>query len=166
MKQEGLVSLQIIFNIFRQHYGAEFFEEADSRGVGLVVRLPLASGLLSGKFTQKTEFGENDHRNYNRNGEAFNVGETFSGLPFEKGLELIEQIKNRYLPENMSLVEFALRWILDHPGVSTIIPGASSVQQALVNTKISDLPELSPEIHQKLKAFFDKEVFNNIRGPF
>ena len=75
---------------------------------------------------------------------------TFSGLPFEKGLDLVEQIKNRYQPENMSLVEFALRWILDHPGVSTVIPGASSVEQAIANAKISDLPELSPVIHQQL----------------
>ena len=166
MKQEGLASLQIIFNVFRQHYGQEFFEEAEARGVGLVVRLPLASGLLSGKFDRKTVFGENDHRNYNRNGEAFNVGETFSGLPFEKGLELVEKIKSQYLPPNMSMVEFALRWILDHPGVSSVIPGASSVEQAMANAKISDLPELSPELHDGLQEFFDKEVLDHIRGPF
>ena len=166
MKQEGLVSLQIIFNVFRQHYGPEFFEEADARGVGLVVRLPLASGLLSGKFDRKTVFGENDHRNYNRNGEAFNVGETFSGLPFEKGLELVEKIKSHYLPPNMSMVEFALLWILDHPGVSSVIPGASSVEQVMANAKISDLPELSPKLHDHLQEFFDKEVLDHIRGPF
>lgn len=166
MKQEGLVSLQIIFNLFRQHYGQEFFHEADSRGVGLVVRLPLASGLLSGKFDRKSVFSESDHRNYNRNGEAFNVGETFSGLPFEKGLELVDKIKSQYLPENMSMVEFALRWILDHPGVSSVIPGASSVEQATANAKISDLPELSAEIHNRLQSFFDAEVLEQIRGPF
>ena len=166
MKQEGLASLQIIFNVFRQHYGHEFFEEADTRGVGLIVRLPLASGLLSGKFDLKTVFGENDHRNYNRNGEAFNVGETFSGLPFEKGLELVDIIKTQYLPENMNMVQFALRWILDHPGVSSVIPGASTAEQVMANAKISDLPELSPEIHDHLMDFFEKEVFDHIRGPF
>lgn len=166
MKQEGLVSLQIIFNVFRQHYDQEFFEQAESQGVGLIVRLPLASGLLSGKFNRKSVFSQNDHRNYNRNGEAFNVGETFSGLPFEKGLELVDQIKSHYLPSGMSMVEFALRWILDHPGVSSVIPGASSAEQAIANAKISDLPELSPEIHSRLKEFFDEEVLDNICGPF
>lgn len=166
MKQEGLVSLQIIFNVFRQHYGEEFFEEAESRGVGLVVRLPLASGLLSGKFNRKSVFSENDHRNYNRDGEAFNVGETFSGLPFEKGLELVDQIKSHYLPSGMSMVEFALRWILDHPVVSSVIPGASSAEQAIANAKTSDLPELSPELHSRLKDFFDKRVLKQIRGPY
>jgi aryl-alcohol dehydrogenase-like predicted oxidoreductase len=166
MKQEGLVSLQIIFNVFRQHYGPTFFEEADAQGVGLIVRLPLASGLLSGKFDRKTEFSENDHRYYNRNGEAFNVGETFSGLPYEKGLELVDKIKSQYLPENMSMVEFALRWILDHPSVSSIIPGASSVDQVVANAKISELPELSSETHNELKNLFDKEILEHIRGPF
>ena len=166
MKQEGLVSLQIIFNVFRQHYGEEFFEEAESRGVGLVVRLPLASGLLSGKFNRKSVFSENDHRNYNRDGEAFNVGETFSGLPFEKGLELVDQIKSHYLPSGMSMVEFALRWILDHPVVSTVIPGASSPEQTIANSKTSDLPELSPELHSRLKDFFDEKVLKQIRGPY
>ncbi len=166
MEQEGLVSLQIIFNVFRQHYGQTFFDLAEARGVGLIVRLPLASGLLTGKFTRKSEFAENDHRNYNRNGEAFNVGETFSGLPFEKGLELVEKIKTEYLPSGISMVEFALRWILDQPGVSCVIPGASSVEQAVGNAKVSDLPELPSNVHEKLKVFFDQEVVNHIRGPY
>ena len=166
MEQEGLVSLQIIFNVFRQHYGPTFFDLAEARGVGLIVRLPLASGLLTGKFNSKSEFGENDHRNYNRNGEAFNVGETFSGLPFEKGLELVEKIKTEFLPAGMSMVEFALRWILDHPGVSCVIPGASSVEQAVGNAKVSDLPELPSEVHDRLKDFFEREVLEHIRGPF
>ena len=166
MKQEGLVSLQIIFNIFRQHYGQEFFDEAEARGVGLIVRLPLASGLLSGKFNRESVFGQNDHRNYNRNGEAFNVGETFSGLPFERGIELVDRIKSQFLPSNLSMVEFSLRWILDHPAVSSVIPGASSVEQATANAKISDLPELNPEVHSRLKTFFESEVLDHIRGPY
>ena len=166
MKQDGLRSLQIIFNLFRQHYGASFFEEAIQRKVGIIVRLPLASGLLSGKFDKKTVFDKNDHRNYNRDGEAFNVGETFSGLPFEKVLELVESIKDRFLPSNMSMVEFSLRWILDHPGVSCVIPGASSTEQAMANARISDLPELPSELHKSLQVFFREEIEEHIRGPY
>ena len=166
MRQEGLISLQIIFNIFRQHYGPEFFDKAEERGVGIIARLPLASGLLAGKFQMDSVFDKKDHRNYNRDGEAFNVGETFSGLPFEKGLALVDVIKEKYLPSDMSMVEFSLRWILDHPGVSTIIPGASSVDQAIANAKITDLEELSSDVHSGLKSFFDQEVLEHIRGPY
>ena len=126
LEQEGLLSLQIIYNIFRQKLTTELLPQAKEKGVGLIVRLPLASGLLAGKFTKATTFHESDHRNYNKDGGAFNVGETFAGLPFEKGVELAEELK-QYLPENFSMVDLALRWILDHDAVSTIIPGASKV---------------------------------------
>jgi aryl-alcohol dehydrogenase-like predicted oxidoreductase len=166
MEQEGLLSLQVIFNIFRQKLVTELFPQAEEKGVGIIVRLPLASGLLSGKFDAKTTFGEDDHRNFNRNGDAFNVGETFAGLPFEKGLELVEQIKNNILPSNLTMVQLALRWILDHKAVSTIIPGASSPKQVISNTAVSNLQRLSPEVHAALIALYKTEIHNHIRGGY
>jgi aryl-alcohol dehydrogenase-like predicted oxidoreductase len=166
MEQEGLSSLQVIFNLFRQHYGQNFFSKASEKGVGIIVRLPLASGLLSGKFNRETRFSEKDHRNYNRDGAAFNVGETFSGLSFDKGLDLIEKLKRHFLPKHMSMVEFSLRWILDHSAVSTIIPGASTVEQARANARISELSPLPRELHDKLNIFYTQEVLPHIRGPY
>ena len=164
MRQEGLISIQIIFNIFRQHYIPSLLSEANRTGTGIIVRLPLASGLLTGKFNKNTQFSENDHRRYNRNGEAFSVGETFSGIPFEKGLELVQRIENDYLPNNLSMVEFALRWILDQKEVSCIIPGASSAAQAQSNAAVSDIPPLSEKIHDQLSSFYEKDVRSKIRG--
>ena len=164
MRQEGLLSIQIIFNIFRQHYIQSLLSEANRTGTGIIVRLPLASGLLTGKFNKKTQFSENDHRRYNRNGEAFSVGETFSGIPFETGLELVQRIENDYLPKNLSMVEFSLRWILDQKEVSCIIPGASSPAQALSNAAVSDIPPLSEKIHDQLSSFYEKDVRSKIRG--
>src|SRR5690606_18826466 len=122
----------------------------EAEGVGIIVRLPLASGLLTGKFDANTTFAEDDHRNFNRNGEAFNVSETFTGLPYEKGLELVEQIKNNILPSDLNMVQLALCWILDHKAVSTIIPGASSTKQVISNAEASSLASLSPEVHAAL----------------
>lgn len=164
LQQEGLASLQIIFNIFRQK-PIEFFEEAKSKGVALIVRLPLASGLLSGKYTKQTEFPESDHRNFNRDGQAFNVGETFAGLPFERGVELTEAIK-AMLPEGMTMPQLALRWVLDFDAVSVVIPGARNPGQAQANTVASDLPSLEPELHAQLSEFYEKQVAANIRGAY
>ena len=166
MEQEGLSSLQVIFNLFRQHYAEGFFDAAAKRGVGIIVRLPLASGLLSGKFNSQTRFGEQDHRNYNKDGAAFNVGETFSGLPFDKGLELVERLRSEYLPKGLAMAAFSLRWILDHEAVSTIIPGASSVEQARANACISSMPSLEGDLHKALMAFYRREVLSQIRGPY
>jgi aryl-alcohol dehydrogenase-like predicted oxidoreductase len=166
MREEGLCSLQVIFNLFRQHYRQGFFSEASEKGVGVIVRLPLASGLLSGKFNSKSQFSEKDHRNYNRDGAAFNVGETFSGLAYEKGLVLVEALKERFLPKKMNMVEFSLRWILDHEAVSTIIPGASSVEQARANARVSELSPLPSQLHYKLERFYTNEVLSHIRGPY
>ena len=123
--QPGLASLQIIFNIFRQKPIEALFPQAKEKGVAIVVRLPLASGLLSGKFTKDTKFGPKDHRNFNRDGQQFNVGETFSGIPFEKGVELAKGME-AFVPQGWSMVQLAQRWILDHSAVSVIIPGATS----------------------------------------
>lgn len=163
--QEGMLSLQIIFNIFRQKPAEELLPRAKERGVGLIVRLPLASGLLSGKFTGSTTFPENDHRNYNRDGAAFNVGETFAGLPLAKGAELAAELKS-LVPSGMTMAQMAMRWILDHDAVSVIIPGASSVAQAKENAAVSSLPPLSPELQAELSAFYRDEVREHIRGPY
>ena len=163
LKQEGLASLQIIFNIFRQKAITTIFKEAQEKQVAIIVRLPLASGLLSGKMNEKSKFSENDHRNFNRDGQKFNVGETFSGLPFEKGLELIESLK-RLTPENLS--QFALRWILDFQAVSVVIPGSKNPQQVVDNCAASTLPRLEEKTHKAINDFYIKEVASFIRGKY
>jgi aryl-alcohol dehydrogenase-like predicted oxidoreductase len=165
LAQEGVCSLQIIFNIFRQKPIDAIFAQAKQRRVGIVVRLPLASGLLSGKMSRDQEFAENDHRNYNRDGQAFNVGETFAGLPFEKAIELADALKP-LVPEDMTMADMAQRWILDHDAVSTVITGASRAEQARANARVSDLPHLPKELHQKLAEFYEREVKAHIRGPY
>jgi aryl-alcohol dehydrogenase-like predicted oxidoreductase len=164
LEQEELASLQIIFNIFRQK-PLEFFDIAKAKGIALIVRLPLASGLLSGKFTIETKFAETDHRSYNREGQAFNVGETFAGLPFEKGVDLSEALK-ALVPEGMTMAQMALRWILDFDAVSVIIPGASKAQQARANVTASELPQLGEELHVQLREFYETKVAAHIRGRY
>ena len=163
--QDGLLSLQVIFNIFRQKPAEELLPRARERGVGIIVRLPLASGLLSGRFTASTKFSETDHRHYNRDGQAFNVGETFAGLTLSKGAELVEKLKP-LVPEGMTMAQMAMRWVLDHEAVSVVIPGASSVAQALENAAVSDLPPLSVSLHEELASFYRDEVRAHIRGPY
>ena len=165
LEQDGLASLQIIFNLFRQKPITALFDKVQARGVALIIRLPLASGLLTGKYTKDTEFAPQDHRTYNRNGEAFNVGETFAGLPFERGVALANDLKP-FVPEGMTLTQMAMRWILDHPAVTVIIPGAKNPEQAVANAAISDLPPLPPELHLRLREFYENEVAANIRGPY
>lgn len=166
LEQPGLRSLQVIFNLFRQKLVEELFPQAQAKGVGIIVRLPLASGLLAGKYSLATTFAEDDHRNYNRNGEAFNVGETFAGLPFETGVALTDTLKAQYLPEEMSMAAFSLRWVLDHEAVSCIIPGARNIAQVQGNAAVSDLAALSPDLHQSLAAFYQQSVQQHIRGPY
>lgn len=166
MKQEGLLSLQVIFNIFRQKLVSELFPVAKEKGVGIIVRLPLASGLLTGKFNTQTTFPENDHRNFNKDGGSFNVGETFAGLPFKKGVELVETIKKDILSDDLTMVQLSLRWILDHDAVSTIIPGASSPKQVIGNAAVSNLEHLSPQTHEQLKEFYKNHVHQHIRGGY
>ena len=165
LAQEGLCSLQIIFNIFRQKPIHTIFDEAKSKRVGIIVRLPLASGLLSGKMTKGQKFPQNDHRNYNRDGQCFNVGETFAGLPFEKGVELADGLKS-LVPAGMAMADMAQRWILDHDAVSTVITGASRPEQAAANAQVSSLLPLSPESRKKLAEFYEREVRQHIRGPY
>ncbi len=164
LEQKELASLQIIFNIFRQK-PLEFFDKAKSKEVALIVRLPLASGLLSGKFTKGTKFPETDHRSYNREGQAFNVGETFAGLPFEKGVVLSAALKE-FVPEGMNMAQMALRWILDFDAVTAIIPGASKPEQARLNVTASDLPPIGEDLHATLREFYETQVAESIRGPY
>jgi len=164
LAHKDVASLQIIFNLFRQHLADEFFDQAQEQQVALIARVPLASGLLSGKFTAQTKFGENDHRNYNADGGAFNVGETFAGLPFKSGVAVAEEIKS-LLPEG-NLATQAIRWILDHPAIVTVIPGASKVSQVESNVAASSIPQLDKEVHQQLRRLYDAKIKPEIRGVY
>ena len=141
LEYPGLASVQIVFNAFRQRPAALFLGEAARRGVGVIARVPLASGLLSGRYTRETSFAPDDHRTFNRHGEQFDVGETFAGVPFEVGLDAVEELRE-LVPDGATPAQFALRWILMHDGVSTVIPGARSPEQARANAAASDLPAL------------------------
>ncbi len=164
-QQDDITSLQVIFNLFRQKLVDELLPVTADRNIGIIVRLPLASGMLSGKYTSDTQFAASDHRNYNRNGDAFSVGETFAGIPFETGLQLVDELRS-YLPEGLNMAQMAMRWILDFPQVTTIIPGASSAKQAEQNAACSALPPLSTELHQRLKDFYQDKVAQHIRGAY
>ena len=165
LEQPGLASLQIIFNIFRQKPITTLFPKAKEKGVAIIVRLPLASGLLSGKLTQQSRFPQNDHRNYNRDGQFFNVGETFAGLPYEKGVELADALKT-LVPNGLTMAQMAQRWILDYDAVTVVIPGASRPDQARANAAVSNLPPLGPKLHETLGHFYEREVAAHIRGPY
>jgi aryl-alcohol dehydrogenase-like predicted oxidoreductase len=164
LEQEGLASLQIIFNLFRQHVAEEVFAKAKEKGVAIIVRVPLASGLLTGKFSADTQFATNDHRNYNANGDAFNAGETFSGIEFNEGIKLSKEIAN-LIPDER-LAQWALRWILDHPEVTTIIPGASKASQVIGNMEAASLPTISNETHLQLRTLYNEKIKPQIRGHY
>ncbi len=165
LQQEGLTALQIIFNLFRQKPITALFDAAKAKGVALIIRLPLASGLLAGTYSQDTAFPEQDHRNYNKDGQYFNVGETFAGLPFATGVELADAIKP-WVPAGMTMAEMALRWILDFEAVSVIIPGATKPAQVGRNAIPSDLPPLSAELHTKLRDLYTQRVTMHVRGKY
>jgi aryl-alcohol dehydrogenase-like predicted oxidoreductase len=139
---ENVASVQIIYNIFRQRPADTFFQMAAAKNVGVIVRVPLASGLLSGKFSASTTFGEGDHRHGNRNGEWFDKGETFAGVPYDIGLQAVERLKAIF-PQHENLAPIALKWILMDPRVSTVIPGASRSAHLQSNSKAVDLPPIS-----------------------
>ena len=163
--QPGLVSLQIIFNIFRQKPIHTLFKVAKTKNIAVIVRLPLASGLLGGKMTKQTHFDPTDHRVTNRDGKQFNVGETFAGLPFEKGVDLADALKP-FVPVGQTMADFALRWCLDFDAVSAVIPGARNPEQAHNNARASSLPPLSKEQHARLADFYTRQVAAHIRGPY
>ncbi|HEU4320311.1 MAG TPA: aldo/keto reductase [Acidimicrobiia bacterium] len=137
----GVATVQIIFNAFRLRPASLFFELAEQRDVGVIARVPLASGLLSGKMSADSSFAADDHRNFNRHGEAFDVGETFSGVPFEVGLEAVDRLRD-LVPEGATMAQWALRWILMFPEVSVVIPGAKNADQAKANAEAADLGDI------------------------
>lgn len=148
-------SVQIIFNMFRLKPAEEFFKAAEDRKVGIIVRVPLASGLLTGKFSRESHFARTDHRNYNRHGESFDQGETFSGVDYETGLKAVEELK-KLVPPGQTMAQFALRWILMFPQVSTVIAGAKTPAQAEVNSSAGNLPPLDETTMQKVQAVYDQ----------
>jgi aryl-alcohol dehydrogenase-like predicted oxidoreductase len=160
---DGLASLQIIFNVFRQKPIAGLFERAKEKGVAIIVRLPLASGLLSGKFKADSKFAENDHRNFNKDGEKFSVGETFAGLPLDKGVQLVTQLRGM-IPAAMTMSQFAMRWILDFDAVTVVIPGAKSAKQVVENCSASEIPPLPASLHDEIADFYSVEVAPSVRG--
>ena len=164
LEQEGLASLQLIFNLFRQHVAEEVFAKAKEKGVALIIRVPLASGLLSGKFNANTVFAEKDHRNYNADGQSFNAGETFSGIAFKNGVELAQEL-GALLPDER-MAQWAIRWILDHPEVTTVIPGASKVAQVNSNMAAANLPALPAATHLALRNIYNEKIIQQIRGHY
>jgi aryl-alcohol dehydrogenase-like predicted oxidoreductase len=147
-------SVQMIFNMFRLKPAEAFFPEAARRGVGILARVPLASGMLTGKLTKDSVFATDDHRRFNRNGEAFDKGETFSGVPYDVGLRAVERLRS-LVPEGATLAQLALRWILMFPAVSCAIPGAKSPQQAKDNAGASALPALDGRLMDAVQVVYD-----------
>jgi aryl-alcohol dehydrogenase-like predicted oxidoreductase len=150
-------SVQIIYNLFRQRPAELFFREAQRRNVAIIARVPLASGLLTGKMRADTAFSADDHRAFNRNGEAFDKGETFSGVPFEVALEAVEAVR-LYVPGDATMAEFALRWILMEQAVTVVIPGAKNAQQAATNARASTLPALDDATMAALRGIYQTQI--------
>ena len=163
MRADTCTTLQTIFNLFRQDAVDSLLPAAQKANVGIIVRLPLASGLLSGKMSKTTTFSSGDHRSYNRDGDAFFVGETFSGLPFDKGVAFADELKH-WLPAGMSLADLALRWILDQPAVSTIIAGVTRPDQLKANVAVTGMDPLEPALVEKLRDFYIEKVRPEVRG--
>jgi aryl-alcohol dehydrogenase-like predicted oxidoreductase len=157
----GVQSVQIIFNMFRQRPADLFFAEAQRKKVGILARLPLSSGMLSGKLTRASTFEATDHRAFNRHGEAFDRGETFSGVDYERGLEVVEMLRP-FIPKGATLAQLALRWILMFPAVPCAIPGAKRPSQAEENAAAADLPPIPPETMQKIRAIYEGRVMEQV----
>jgi aryl-alcohol dehydrogenase-like predicted oxidoreductase len=153
----GVVSIQIIYNIFRQRPDHLFFQEARRKNIAVIARVPLASGLLSGKITRETKFASDDHRNFNRHGEAFDVGETFAGVPFEVGLQAVEEVR-KLVPAGASMAAFALRWILMNDAVTVVIPGARNAEQASANAAAANLAPLSHELMEATREIYERLI--------
>jgi aryl-alcohol dehydrogenase-like predicted oxidoreductase len=153
----GVETVQIIFNIFRQRPAELLFGQAAARDVGVIVRVPLASGLLTGKMRPDTSFGPDDHRNYNRSGEAFDVGETFSGLEYDTGLAAVEELR-ALVPQGATMAQMALRWILMFDAVSVVIPGAKNSSQVADNAGAANLPELSRQTMAAIVDIYDRHA--------
>lgn len=165
--EEGIAALdydisaiEVIFNMYRMKPAEELFRKAAEKNVGIIVRVPLASGLLTGKYSTATTFGPNDHRTFNRNGEAFDKGETFSGVDYATGLQTAELLKKELHTDD--LASTALKWILMHPEVSVVIPGASKAEQIVSNVKASELPALTDEQMNTIKRIYDEKIKESV----
>lgn len=155
-------TVQIIFNMFRFKPAEQFFAAAHERNVGIIVRVPLASGMLTGKFRPDTYFEQSDHRNFNRHGEAFDQGETFSGVEYETGLQAVEELR-KLVPAGVTMAQFALRWILMFPEVTTVIAGAKNPQQAEDNARATALPPLSAETMQRVRDIYNARIRSSVQ---
>jgi aryl-alcohol dehydrogenase-like predicted oxidoreductase len=157
MEYPNCQSVQIIFNMFRQRPLSLFLPEAARKRVGVLARLPLSSGMLTGKLTADSKFEAEDHRAFNREGAAFDKGETFSGVPYGVGLQAVEELRV-HVPEGMTMAQMALRWILDHEQVTCAIPGGKHPAQVEMNCAAADLPRLSPDTHEVVTAIYDRSI--------
>jgi len=157
----NVATVQIILNVFRRKPLDEVLPAAREAGVGIIARVPLASGLLTGKYDEHTTFAENDHRNYNRSGQAFDVGETFSGVPFEVGVAAAREVAAT-APSGTSTAAFALRWVIDQPGVSVVIPGARTPEQAKGNAAAADVEELDEQTLSTLERVYDERIREHV----
>jgi len=165
IEYDHVTTVQIIFNIFRQRPAEQFFAAAKEKNVGILARVPLASGLLTGKITPQTQFAKDDHRNFNQHGEAFDAGETFSGLGdhLDDAFAAVEELK-RIVPPHQTLTQFSLRWILMHDAVTCAIPGARNPEQAQANAAAADLPELSAEQMAAVRAIYERRIMPHVAG--
>lgn len=158
IEYDNVTTVQIIFNMFRQRPADKFFVAAAEKHVGIIARVPLASGLLTGKFTASTSFGKDDHRTFNRNGEAFDKGETFSGIDYMKGLKAVDELK-KVFPQGTDLASVALKWILMHREVSCVIPGASRPDQVVSNLKAAEVPELTADQMEAVRQVYRQYIW-------
>ncbi len=156
----NIAAIEVIFNMFRLKPAEALFDKAKQCNVGIIARVPLASGLLTGRYTQSTTFGEKDHRTYNRNGEAFDKGETFSGVDYSLGLQAVAELKKLFNTED--LIPYALKWILMFDAVSSVIPGASNSGQVVSNIRAAELPDLTPAQMQGVQAIYDQYIRSQV----
>jgi aryl-alcohol dehydrogenase-like predicted oxidoreductase len=168
VRHSGCASLQVIYNIFRQRLNDQLLPEAHKNGVAIIARVPLASGLLTGKYQEDHDFPEDDHRNFNANGEKFNVGETFAGVPFEQGVKFSRRVADLAREHGLTapLSQIALRWVLDQEEVTTVIPGAKDRRQAHENSRSAKLPPLPAEFHEALRTLYREEIDPTVRGAY
>lgn len=157
----GTAAVQIILNAFPQKPLERVLPAAAEAGVAIIARVPLASGLLSGRCSASTTFGADDHRTFNRGGEAFDVGETFAGVPYEVGLEAVERLRP-LLPPAATMAQFALRWILDQPALTVVIPGARNAEQAGANAAAADLAPLGAQTHAAVRVVYDDLIRSHV----
>ena len=161
LQRPHVATLQIIMNVFRRKPLEQVLPAALAAGVGVLARVPLASGLLSGRYDESTVFGPDDHRQFNRSGEAFDVGETFSGVPYDVGVRAAREVA-ALTPEGATTAQLALRWLVDQPGVTTVIPGARNAGQARANAAAAALPPLGPELDEALRGIYDRSVREHV----